>query len=1259
MDLNFTNRYIFVVLCALGSFLGLSSNPDSIVNTWQRKNLQKLAFKENAGQFKTSAGSADPNSLFKVEVQGLTIYLTKKGLTYFFLKPKSTSNSELKNRAIDKDSLEYEYFRFDIDLQNALIKKENIIKEGASGIEYNYFYPHCKNGIKGAREYDKLTLQNVYPGIDWVLYSSKEKGLKYDFIVHPFADPQQIKFLYKSLNPLQLTKDGNISINTSFGNFMDTSPESFLQKSRAKIESRYVLSHKSLKTNQDCHSFETEIGFKIGTYPKNEILVIDPLQLWWGTYYGGTNSSEGNSLTTDSVGNLFVLGSTRSLDLPLQPYGTLAYFQGIYGGNNNGGTMGDMFLLKFTNAGKLIWATYFGGQNTEEGGSLKCDQNGDIFVLGKTCSVDFPLKDAGGGAYYDTINGISDWIPDLFLGKFSNAGQYLWGTYYGGSSYEWAGGISIDKFNNVYFTGTTWSSNVPVLNPGGGAYFQNTQGGSIGDVVILKFSNSCQRLYATYFGGDDDDQALSTSSDSSGNVYFCGRTSSTNLYTLNPGGGAYFQNVIGSAGGILSGFILKLSNSGQALWSTYMSGINGVGTCNSILCDNTGNVFLAGRFGPGLQTVNPGGGAFYLGNSFNTPLVIAKFNNQSQMVWGTYFGTWGTSGFAKLTLGSCEEIYATFNAGSICPTCPPMPLYNPGNGAYYDSTYNNDYNMSLPDIYIAAFTNSGKLRWGTFFGGIGNDVTMPMACDRNGNIFYTGQQGFYYYNDSTALLSYSQNCIKDPGSGAYFQAKPAVPFLGSSAYAYCVIGKFTSPFTTLNLATSGCNINDTIFAQVDPAWGPYSYTWSTGANTSSITDIPTGTYTCIITDGLMGCKHEQQIYFGIPIILVSAQNDSICLNQSSLIEAQGADNYTWSPSVSLSASAGSTVNASPQTLTVYTVTGITNSNCSSTNTVLVFVNSLPIVSVSGNDSICKGLNTLLNASGGTSYEWIPNIGLASSMGSSVVAGPDQTMTYTVIGTDSHNCVDSGAYTLKIISLPQLQVTGPSSLCIGHSGTLTASGADLFHWSLGSTQFNSPTVIITPTTNINYTLSGINSAMCSDSILVPIHVFQSPPLSIQAVDSICEGEEFLMEAFGNGSFNWQPLGSLSCISCSSPSATLEVSTQYVVTLTDVNSCTNRASILIALKEGCGDDILIPNVFSPNSDQSNDLFKIKVSNIKAFECEIYDRWGIKLFHSNEVDISWNGTVSNGSKAPEGVYFYILKITKFNDQVKVHKGHLTLVR
>ncbi|MBP9070409.1 MAG: hypothetical protein KBG47_12935, partial [Bacteroidia bacterium] len=150
-------------------------------------------FTENKGQMVDLNGDPVPFVLFKAESPGLNMFITEKGLTYMLFKgEEEEKKTEIKDNfgGFEDERVEIEWNRVDVLLKGANIKKENVIKEGASTYFKQFFIRHQQNGVGQVYDYEKITIKEVYPGIDWVLYNNNEKGIKYDFVVHPNANPK-------------------------------------------------------------------------------------------------------------------------------------------------------------------------------------------------------------------------------------------------------------------------------------------------------------------------------------------------------------------------------------------------------------------------------------------------------------------------------------------------------------------------------------------------------------------------------------------------------------------------------------------------------------------------------------------------------------------------------------------------------------------------------------------------------------------------------------------------------------------------------------------------------------------------------------------------------------------------------------------------------------------------------------------------------------------------------------------------------------
>ena len=201
------NKMFIILFCFLSLAINASKNVDNSKESKAKEwfNNKPLKFIENKGQFACTDGKPAENVLFKSSFGNCDIYITKKGLSYIFLKDEQKENKQILKKDSNfgikvQESLNTLYYRLDMDLEGATIDRDNILveEENARGSN-NYFYAHCPQGIYGVKGYEKITIKNIYKGIDWIIYSSgnsKNHPLKYDFIVHPQADYKDIRIKF-------------------------------------------------------------------------------------------------------------------------------------------------------------------------------------------------------------------------------------------------------------------------------------------------------------------------------------------------------------------------------------------------------------------------------------------------------------------------------------------------------------------------------------------------------------------------------------------------------------------------------------------------------------------------------------------------------------------------------------------------------------------------------------------------------------------------------------------------------------------------------------------------------------------------------------------------------------------------------------------------------------------------------------------------------------------------------------------------------
>jgi gliding motility-associated-like protein len=142
------------------------------------------------------------------------------------------------------------------------------------------------------------------------------------------------------------------------------------------------------------------------------------------------------------------------------------------------------------------------------------------------------------------------------------------------------------------------------------------------------------------------------------------------------------------------------------------------------------------------------------------------------------------------------------------------------------------------------------------------------------------------------------------------------------------------------------------------------------------------------------------------------------------------------------------------------------------------------------------------------------------------------------------------------------------------------------------------------------------------------------------------------------FNWHSNAYLSCNNCIEPfTVTTQDTTWYFVTITDpTTSCFNEDSTIVYLNPE--PEVFIPNAFSPNGDENNDILYIRGNCIKDVTLKVYDRWGEIVFKTHSISLGWDGNIK-GKAAAADVYVYILDYVLFNDKIKQAKGNITLIR
>lgn len=514
----------------------------------------------------------------------------------------------------------------------------------------------------------------VYPGID-LQYYGREGQLEYDFVVSPGVDPGLITVAFEGVDRMSKDGAGNLVLETPAGRLVQHRPLAYqvVDGVRQIVESRYVVT----ETNQ--------IGFALGAYDPRQPLVIDPV-ISYSTYLGGTGGAYGDQaygIAVDVNDNIYLTGKTVSASFPVQ---------------NSQPANNDVFVLKMTPAGALVYVVVVNGNGSDSGEGIAVDANGQVFVTGFTDSTNFPTLNP---VHQDAIG------RDAFAFKLDASGVIAYSTYLGGDdSFDYGEAVAIDASGNAYVTGTTKSANFPVFNA-----LQPVIRGQ--DAFAVKLDPDGNLLYGTFLGGSNAEAAESIAVDADGSFYVAGWTTSTNFPTA--------QSTVSKANGE-DVFVSHFAPDGSAfIYSRYLGG-NSHERPFALTPDGAGGVYVGGRTDSTnfpamlpLHSDKPGTDAF-----------LTRLGAGGVVSFSTYLGG---NGWERI-LGLSVRDGLLFVTGQTFST--DFPIVDAVQPAKAGDTTTADAFVATVDVALSTLESS------TYLGGTRNEEGRGVAALPGFNVFVAG-----------------------------------------------------------------------------------------------------------------------------------------------------------------------------------------------------------------------------------------------------------------------------------------------------------------------------------------------------------------------------------------------------------------------------------------------------------------------------------------------------------------------------------------
>ncbi len=919
----------------------------------------EISFTENKGQISDQYLKPRTDILFGGNDGKLAFFLKPNGVSYQQYRVEEWLEApDFDNKRLPKSPGLSTIYRIDINWLNS--NPNPLIEKlfPADGVS-NFYGEAFPEGVLGVKSFKQLIYKNLYKGINLKWYS-KDGKLKYDFVVNPGADYQQIKMEVKGALRILINEKQELEIITPLGSIIEQAPVVY-------------QGNKNLKASWKMEG--NQISFVIAGIDKTLPLVIDPGVRLWGSYYGGNNTESALASCSDPAGNVYFGGTTNSSGGT--GIATVGSHQALYGGGAD-----NAYIAKFNSAGVRLWGTYYGGNIREFGLYVAADANGNCALAGYSFGSP-PNVISTPGSHQVAYGG---GFTDAFVVKFNTNGVRQWGTFYGGPGHDTGLGVTFDQAGNLYLCGKTDAATPGIIATGG--VHQSSFGG-VEDAFLVKFNLTGTRIWGTYLGGIGTDEGKALCTDKYGNIYMTGSTdNSTPNAIATPGA---HQNTFG--GGGYDAYVVKFNSNGIRLWGTQYGG-NGTDRGYGVAVDDSLNIYMSGKTAStNSMTTLVSHQPFYGGGPNDAFLV--KFDSTGVRKWGTYYGGTGDDDGWGCALHKTGHVYiagsTTSQTGTVIAT-PGSHQANFGGGTW--------------DAFIAQFDWNGNRMWGSYYGETGDDISYGCSTD---NAYHVYLNGATDTNSGTSIAtSNGHQPIYNGGFGEAYIAKfydcPAPPAPTST----------TSP-SSLNYCAGSASTLHALGTGTLNWYASLSSTTSIGTGSTFVTPVlNAGMHTYYVDAATCTVSPKTAITITVnptPTLNALANPTAVCAGKSTTIVASGALTYTWS-----SGSNSALAVVSPSATSVYTVVGTNTFGCVGERTIQINVHPLdPVFLTPSTYTSCLtifggGPVTLTGTPPGGSYSG-PNV-------SGNVLNPTALGVFTPVYTYTNpitGCSNSATTSIQVIS----------------------------------------------------------------------------------------------------------------------------------------------------------------------------------------------------------------------------------------------------